>query len=119
MKPILSARLPAIAALAALPTAAFSQDAAQAVGAGVGLVIGLLIAIVVGAVVGWIASLIVGGSGGSFWVDVLVGIGGSLIASYLFPAIGIPLGGGAIGAFIAAVIGAVILLLIIRLVRRA
>ncbi len=51
--------------------------------------------------------------------DVLVGIGGSIIASYLFPAIGIPLGTGIVGAFLAALIGAVLLLLIIKLIRRA
>ena len=81
------------------------------------MVAGLLV--VVGAVIGWLASLIVKGTGSGILVDILVGIGGSIVASVLFPAIGIPLGSGAVGAFLAALIGAVILLLIIKLIRRA
>ena len=74
--------------------------------------------VVVGAVVGWVASLIVKGAGSGLLTDILVGIGGSILASFLLPAIGIQLGGGVIGSFIAAVIGAVILLLIIKLIRK-
>lgn len=100
-------------------TPALAQASPEALGAGIGVVAGLLIAIIVGAVIGWLASLIVKGSGSGLLVDVPVGIGGSIIASYLFPAIGIPLGTGIVGAFLAAVIGAVLLLLIIKLIRRA
>ena len=100
-------------------TPALAQASPEALGAGLGLVAGLLIAIVVGAVIGWVASLIVKGSGSGLLVDILVGIGGSIMASYLFPTIGIPLGKGAVGAFLAALIGAVVLLLIIKLIRRA
>ena len=106
-----------LSAIAATP--ALAQASPEAVGAGIGVVAGLRIAIVVGAVIGWLASLIVKGSGSGLLVDVLVGIGGSIIASYLFPAIGIPLGTGIVGAFLAALIGAVLLLLIIKLIRRA
>lgn len=106
-----------LAVLASAP--AHAQVSSEALGAGIGFVAGLLIAVVVGAVVGWLASLIVKGSGSGFPVDILVGIGGSIIASYLFPAIGLPLGAGAVGAFFAALIGAVFLLLIIKLIRRA
>jgi uncharacterized membrane protein YeaQ/YmgE (transglycosylase-associated protein family) len=104
-------------AFAAGPALA-QEDAAQAVGAGVGLLIGLAIMIVVGAVVGWLASLIVKGSGSGFWWDVLIGIGGSILAGYLLPAIGVNFGSGVIGALVPAVIGAIILLLIVRLIRR-
>lgn len=114
MKQIL--KLALLGSVMATPALA-QQDAANAIGAGVGLVIGLLIAIVIGAVVGWLASLIVKGSGSGFWSDVLIGIGGSLIASVLLPAIGLNLGSW-VGSFFAALIGAVILLLIVKLVRR-
>ncbi|MWD26251.1 GlsB/YeaQ/YmgE family stress response membrane protein [Aquicoccus sp. SCR17] len=80
--------------------------------------IGLLLLIVIGAVVGWLASLIVKGSGSGFWMDVLIGIGGSLLAGYVLPLLGIPLGGW-VGSFIAALIGAVILILVGRLIRKA
>lgn len=103
--------------LAATP--AFAQDeTSEAVGSAVGGIIGLLIVIVVGAVVGWLASLIVKGSGSGFWGDVLFGIGGSLLAGYVLPLLGISLG-GVVGSLIAAVIGAVILILIVRLIRKS
>lgn len=98
--------------------AAAQQVTPETVGAGVGLVIGLLIAIVVGALVGWLGSLIVKGQGSGFWGDVLFGIGGSILAGRVLPLLGVPLAGW-VGSFVAALIGAVALILIVRLVRRA
>ncbi|MGA9252109.1 MAG: GlsB/YeaQ/YmgE family stress response membrane protein [Roseobacter sp.] len=104
-------------ALAGSP--AFAQDnIPPAVGAGLGLLIGLVIMIVVGAIVGWLASLIVKGGGYGFWGDVLIGIGGSILAGFLFPLIGFEVGTSILASIIPAVIGAAILLLIIRLIRR-
>ena len=60
---------------------------------------------------------------GSGWsgVILLLGIVGAVIAAFLFPAMGLAIGaeGSIIGSIIYATIGAVILLLIIRLVNRA
>ena len=105
------------AALTASPVFAQEQTA-EAIGAGMGLVIGLGIAIVVGAIVGWLASLIVKGSGSGLLRDVLIGIGGSILASFLFPAIGLNFGGNTLAAILSPLFGAVILLLIIKLIRR-
>lgn len=91
----------------------------SAVGPGVGYMLGIAIMVVVGAVVGWLASLVVKGSGSGFWGDVLIGIGGSILAGFLFPAIGVNMGSGFVGALVPALIGAVIFLLIIRVIRRA
>jgi uncharacterized membrane protein YeaQ/YmgE (transglycosylase-associated protein family) len=59
--------------------------------------------------------------GGGFGLvgDLVVGVVGALIAGWLFPRLGINIGGGIIGAIIAAAIGAIILLFLIRLVKRA
>lgn len=100
----------------ASPVLAQSDEAAVA-GAAIGGILGLIIAILIGAVIGWIASKIVKGGGSGFWMNVLIGIGGSLIASHLLPAVGISLG-GAIGGFIAAVIGAVLLIFVVGLIRK-
>ncbi len=105
------------AMIIATPTLA-QDEGAQAVGAALGGIIGLIIIIITGALVGWLASLIVKGSGSGFWADVLIGIGGSIIAGYLLPLLGVSLGGAA-GSLIAAVIGAVILILIVRAVRKS
>jgi len=109
-----------LAATFVMTVPAFAQSgSAVAVETGIGLLlIGLLIPIFVGAIVGWLASLIVKGSGSGLFVDILIGIGGSMIASHLLPLLGVPIGGGFVSAFIAAVAGAVILLLVIKLIRR-
>ncbi|THD82495.1 GlsB/YeaQ/YmgE family stress response membrane protein [Aliigemmobacter aestuarii] len=79
----------------------------------------MTMAILIGAVIGWLASLIVKGSGSGLLTDILAGVGGSMLASFLLPRLGIPLGGGWFGAFLAALAGAVLILFILRLVRRA
>jgi uncharacterized membrane protein YeaQ/YmgE (transglycosylase-associated protein family) len=75
--------------------------------------------LVIGAVAGWLAGLIVKGYGFGLIGNIVVGIVGAFIAGFLFPRLGIVLGAGIVGAIIDAVIGAVILLVIIGLVRRA
>jgi uncharacterized membrane protein YeaQ/YmgE (transglycosylase-associated protein family) len=57
------------------------------------------------------------GTGFGIVGDILVGIAGALIASYLFPKLGIHLGTGLVSEIIFSAIGAVVLLLIVRLVR--
>ena len=49
----------------------------------------------------------------------MVGIIGAFIAAWLFPRLGIALGTGFIHYIIDAIIGAIILLVIVKLVRRA
>jgi uncharacterized membrane protein YeaQ/YmgE (transglycosylase-associated protein family) len=79
----------------------------------------LIIFIIVGAIAGWLAGLIVKGVGFGLVGNIVVGIVGAFIAGLLFPAIGLSLGGGILAAIIHATIGAVILLVIIGLVKRA
>ena len=79
----------------------------------------LIIWLIVGAVAGWLAGMVVKGGGYGLIGDIIVGIIGGLIAGWLLPQIGIVIGGGIIAAIINAFIGAAILLLILRLVKRA
>jgi uncharacterized membrane protein YeaQ/YmgE (transglycosylase-associated protein family) len=79
----------------------------------------ILIMLAIGLVAGWLAGLIVFGSGLGLIADMAVGVIGSVIGSWLLPKLGIALGGGIIAAIVNATIGAVVLLLIIGLVRRA
>ncbi|HEY0850688.1 MAG TPA: GlsB/YeaQ/YmgE family stress response membrane protein [Bradyrhizobium sp.] len=78
---------------------------------------GILVILFVGLVAGWLAGKIVRGTGFGIIGDILVGIGGALIASYLFPKLGIRLGTGLVAEIIQSAIGAVVLLLIVRLLR--
>jgi len=78
---------------------------------------GILVILFVGLVAGWLAGQIVRGAGFGLIGDIIIGILGALIASLLFPKLGIHLGSGLLSEIIYSAIGAVILLLIVRLVR--
>jgi uncharacterized membrane protein YeaQ/YmgE (transglycosylase-associated protein family) len=78
---------------------------------------GLLVILFVGLVAGWLAGKVVRGTGFGIIGDIVVGIAGSLVASFLFPKLGIHIGTGLISEIIYSAIGAVILLLIVRLIR--
>lgn len=80
---------------------------------------GIIIILIVGALVGWVAGMIMR-SGGGLLFDIVVGIVGALIAGFLF-------GGGAsiinaplnVMSVLYSLLGAVILLAIVKLIRRA
>jgi uncharacterized membrane protein YeaQ/YmgE (transglycosylase-associated protein family) len=78
---------------------------------------GLLVILFVGLIAGWLAGQIVRGTGFGIIGDILVGIAGALVASLLFPRLGIHLGTGLVREIIYSAIGAILLLLIVRLVR--
>ena len=79
----------------------------------------ILIILIIGAIAGWLAGLIVRGIGFGLIGNIVVGIVGAFIAGWLLPYIGIVIGGGIIAAIINATIGAVVLLVILGLIRRA
>ena len=78
---------------------------------------GIVIMILVGLVAGWLAGKIVQGTGFGLVGDIVIGVIGALIAGFLFPSLGFALGGGVIGSIINATIGAVVLLVILRLIK--
>jgi uncharacterized membrane protein YeaQ/YmgE (transglycosylase-associated protein family) len=77
----------------------------------------LIVILFVGLVAGWLAGKIVRGTGFGLIGDIVVGIAGAFISSWLFPKLGIHIGSGLISEIIYSAIGAVLLLLIVRLVR--
>ena len=77
----------------------------------------LLVVLFVGLVAGWLAGQVVRGTGFGIIGDILVGIAGALVASLLFPRLGLHLGSGLVSEIIYSAIGAVLLLLIVRLLR--
>jgi len=81
------------------------------------------------AQVGWIAAIIVGGIAGwlaeqfmksqmGLLMNIVLGIVGAAIASWLFNMLGVSLGGGWLGYLIAGFIGACILIFAGRAIRR-
>jgi uncharacterized membrane protein YeaQ/YmgE (transglycosylase-associated protein family) len=73
--------------------------------------------ILVGLIAGWLAGQVMRGGGFGIVGDIIVGIIGALLGGWLFGLLGIS-AGGLIGQIIMAFVGAVVLLLILRAVRR-
>jgi uncharacterized membrane protein YeaQ/YmgE (transglycosylase-associated protein family) len=77
----------------------------------------ILIWIIFGALVGWVASMFMGSEGGLIW-DIIVGIIGSVLGGWLMSFIG---KSGVTGfnmySFLVALLGAVILIAIVRALR--
>src|SRR5271156_4180499 len=76
----------------------------------------LITIIVVGIVAGWLAGNIVRGGGYGLIGDLIVGIIGAFIGDRLAPKLGIHLGTGIVSLVLNATIGAIVLLLILRLI---
>jgi uncharacterized membrane protein YeaQ/YmgE (transglycosylase-associated protein family) len=77
---------------------------------------GLIVTIIIGLIVGIVAKLLMPGKDpGGFIVTTLLGIGGSLLATYLGKVLGLYQPGEPAG-FIGAVIGAILILLLYRLI---
>jgi uncharacterized membrane protein YeaQ/YmgE (transglycosylase-associated protein family) len=77
----------------------------------------LLIILVVGLIAGWLAGQIVQGAGFGIVGDLLMGIAGAFIGSWLLPELGLHLDLDIVSAIINATTGALLLLLVIRLIR--
>jgi uncharacterized membrane protein YeaQ/YmgE (transglycosylase-associated protein family) len=80
---------------------------------------GLLIFLAIGAVAGWLAGQFMKGGGFGLPGDIVVGILGSVAGGYLFGLLGISAGGGLVGSIVTATVGAMVLLFLIRLIKRA
>ena len=78
--------------------------------------IGWIAAIIIGGLAGWIASGLMKTDTGLF-LNIVLGIIGAAIASFLFGVFGISFGGW-IGYLVAGVVGACILIGLVRAVRR-
>jgi len=77
---------------------------------------GILVILFVGIVAGWLAGKVMDGGGFGLIGDLLVGLVGAFIGDWLLPQLGIHLGVGIVALIINAFIGAVVLLLLLRLI---
>ena len=79
----------------------------------------LLWELIIGLVVGAVAKFVMPGKDpGGIWITMIVGIAGSILATYIGQAIGWYQAGQGAG-FIMSVVGAVVLLLIYRIIKGA
>ena len=78
----------------------------------------LLIVLLIGALAGGRAGVVMKGRGFGVIINIVIGVIGAFFGGWLLPKLGITFG-GSIGLFITAFIGAVLLLAIIGLIKRA
>jgi uncharacterized membrane protein YeaQ/YmgE (transglycosylase-associated protein family) len=80
----------------------------------------IIVLLLVGAIAGWLAGTLVRGFGFGLIGNVLVGIAGALIGTWLMTRLNVRLASGSIpiASILNATIGAVLLLLVIGLIRR-
>jgi uncharacterized membrane protein YeaQ/YmgE (transglycosylase-associated protein family) len=73
--------------------------------------------ILIGIAAGWLAGLIMKGGGYGLIVDLIVGVVGALLGGWLFGLAGVA-AGGFIGQLVVATIGAIVLILVLRLIKK-
>jgi uncharacterized membrane protein YeaQ/YmgE (transglycosylase-associated protein family) len=80
---------------------------------------GIIIWLIVGAIAGWLAGQIMKhGTSYGLVGDIVLGIVGALVAGWLFPRLGLYIGGGLLGDIINATIGAILVIFVVRMVSR-
>jgi uncharacterized membrane protein YeaQ/YmgE (transglycosylase-associated protein family) len=79
----------------------------------------VILMIVIGAVAGWLATLLVGGLGFGLIGTIIVGIVGSFVGTWLLNVLNIRfnLGNPIVNSIVVSAIGAIVLILIARLLR--
>jgi uncharacterized membrane protein YeaQ/YmgE (transglycosylase-associated protein family) len=78
----------------------------------------LILFLVIGILAGFLAGKIMKGSGFGVLGDLVIGVVGAFLGGWLFSLLGIS-AGGLLGALVTALVGALFLLYLIRLVKRA
>jgi uncharacterized membrane protein YeaQ/YmgE (transglycosylase-associated protein family) len=81
----------------------------------------LVVFLLIGAIAGWLAGLIVRGFGFGLLGNIVVGIIGAFLAGWLLPRMGVSfmLVSPLVTSIVYAMIGAIVLLVLIGLIRRA
>lgn len=76
----------------------------------------LIVIIIVGIIAGWLAGLVMRGGGFGLIGDLIIGLIGAFIGDWLIPRLGIEVGTGIIALIFNAFVGAIVLLLIVRMI---
>lgn len=79
----------------------------------------IIIFLIVGAIAGWLAGKIVKGGGFGLVGNIVVGVIGAVVAGFILPRLGFTVGGGFLTAIIHSTIGAIIVLVLIRIIKQA
>ena len=79
---------------------------------------GIILFLVIGAVAGWLAGLFMKGGGFGLLGNIIVGVIGGFLGGFLFGLVGLS-SGGLLGSLVTAFAGAVVLLFIVGLAKKA
>ena len=80
---------------------------------------GLLYILLVGLVAGWATGKIMKGAGYGVLTDILLGIAGAILGSWILRVLGFYTSGGLIPSILVAILGAVLLVVIVRALKKA
>jgi uncharacterized membrane protein YeaQ/YmgE (transglycosylase-associated protein family) len=78
---------------------------------------GFLYTVIVGLVAGWLAGQVMKGGGFGIIVDIILGILGGVVGSWVFGLLGLH-AGGLVGRIVVSFVGAVILVWIVHQVKK-
>jgi uncharacterized membrane protein YeaQ/YmgE (transglycosylase-associated protein family) len=79
----------------------------------------LLWVVIVGLIAGWAAGKIMGGGGYGALMDIVLGIAGGVVGGFIVHLLGIYPSGGLITSIVVAILGAVLLIWISRMLKKA
>jgi uncharacterized membrane protein YeaQ/YmgE (transglycosylase-associated protein family) len=79
----------------------------------------LLWVVIVGLIAGWAAGKIMGGGGYGALMDIVLGIAGGVVGGFIVHLLGIYPSGGSISSIVVAILGAVLLIWISRMLKKA
>ncbi len=78
----------------------------------------LAVILLIGLAAGWLAARFIAKHGMGIVGDVIVGVIGAYIGNWLAPRLGVHFGAGLVRVSLNAALGAIVLLLLVRLIRR-
>ena len=79
----------------------------------------LITCIIVGLIAGWAAGKIMKGQGYGALMDTLLGMVGAVVGGWIFNALGLYPSGGLIASIGVAIVGAIVIIWITRMIKRA
>ncbi len=77
----------------------------------------MILSLIIGGIAGWLAGLIMRGDGYGILIDIILGIVGGWLGGWLFGALNLHIG-GTFGVLITSIVGAVILIALLRAIKR-
>ncbi len=73
----------------------------------------------VGLIAGWLAGVLVKSGGFGVLGDMVVGVLGAMVGGFLFRFFGLSASGGFLGSIFVATIGAIVLIVLLRVIKKA